>query len=101
MSGVFDDDLLDDKENNENQDRYSKMSKGARLLKEFKEVSMTPALEYLMHTRKEKVKFDVDDDFSKMQETQGTKATSGPMDMMRTSAGRGTKASGLSGAIVD
>ena len=77
------------------------MSKGARLLKEFKEVPMTPALEFLMHTRKEKVKFDVDDDFNKMQETQGTKATSGPMDMMRTSAGRGTKSSGLSGAIVD
>ena len=42
------------------------MSRGARLLKEFKEVPMTPALEFLMHTRREKVKFDVDEDFRQM-----------------------------------
>ena len=102
ISGVFDDDLLDDKENEgENRDKYSKMSRGARLLKEFKPVSMTPALEFLMNTRKEKVKFDVEEDFRNMQETQGTKATSGPMDMMKSGGGRGTKASGLSGTIVD
>ena len=66
ISGVFDDDMLDDKENNENQDRFGRMSKGARLLKEFKEVPMTPALEFLMNTRREKVKFDVEDDFRNM-----------------------------------
>ena len=30
---------------------------------------MTPALEFLMKTRKEKVKFDVEEDFRNMQET--------------------------------
>ena len=48
-----------------------------------------------METRKEKVKFDVDDDFRNMQET---KATSGPMDMMRGSGMK--KASGFSTQIV-
>jgi len=102
VSGVFDDDLLDDKDNPDNKDRFGgKMSRGARLLQEFKEVPMTPELNYLMNTRREKVKFDVEEDFKNMQETQGTKATSGAMDLMRTSVGRGTKASGLSGQIVD
>lgn len=36
------------------------MSRGARLLKEFKEVPMTPALEFLMQTRKGKIESDVD-----------------------------------------
>ena len=63
-----------------------KMSRGAKLLKEFKQVPMTPALEFLMKTRRQKVEFDVDDDFRQMQET---KATSGPADFMRSSgAGR-------------
>ena len=52
----------DDEEKEE--DRFGrKMSRGARLLKEFKEVPMTQALEYLMKTRKEKVEQDVEDDF--------------------------------------
>lgn len=42
------------------------MSRGARLLKEFKEVPMTPALEFLMHTRRQKVEFDVAEDFRQM-----------------------------------
>lgn len=62
---------------------------------------MTPELQFLMHTRREKVKFDVEEDFRNMQETQGTRATSGNMDMMRTTAGRGTKTSGFSAGIVD
>lgn len=98
MSGVFDDDLLDEKDNEENQGRFGKLSRGARLLKEFKEVPMTPALDFLMNTRKDKVSFDVDEDFRNMQET---KATSGPMDGMRSMGGRGTKSSGLSAPIVD
>ena len=74
------------------------MSRGARLLREFKEVTMTPALEFLMNTRKQKVEFDVQDDFRNMQET---KATSGA-DMMRSSQGFGrSKASGVSAPIVD
>ena len=87
VSGVFDDDE-DDEKDNENEGRFGKMSRGARLLKEFKEVTMTPALDYLMNTRKEKVSFDVDEDFRNMQET---KATSGTMGMMGTAGGRGTK----------
>ena len=68
------------------------MSRGARLLREFKEVTMTPALDFLMNTRKQKVEFDVNDDFRNMQDT---KATSGA-DMMRSSQGMGrSKASGL------
>lgn len=60
VSGVFDDDLLDGaKEENQDQGRFGKMSRGARLLREFKEVPMTPALEFLMNTRKQKVEFDV------------------------------------------
>jgi len=59
---------------------------------------MTPALEYLMNTRKNKVEFDVEDDFRQMQET---KATSGGMDAMRSSGMRGGKASGISAPIVD
>ncbi len=60
-SGLLDDDLVDEQD----QGRFSvsKMSRGARLLKEFKPVTMTPALEYLMNTRKHKVEFDVDEDF--------------------------------------
>jgi len=42
------------------------MSRGARLLKEFKEVPMTQALEYLLNTRKSKVEFDVENDFRQM-----------------------------------
>ena len=62
-------------------------------------MTMTPALEFLMNTRKEKVSFDVDEDFRNMQETKAT--SGGHMDMMRSSGGRGTKASGLSAPIVD
>jgi hypothetical protein len=73
------------------------MSRGARLLKEFKEVPMTPALEFLMNTRKQKVDFDVEDDFRGMRETG---ATSG-VDNMRSSGTRGKGASGISAPIVD
>jgi len=73
------------------------MSRGARLLKEFKEVSMTPALEFLMNTRKQKVEFDVEDDFKGMRETG---ASSGA-DMMRSSGMRGKGSSGLTAPIVD
>jgi len=66
-------------------------------LKEFKEVPMTPALEFLMNTRKQKVDFDVEDDFRGMRETG---ATSGA-DMMRSSGMRGKGASGISAPIVD
>ena len=71
VSGTFDDDLLDERGENDGEgkeDRFGggRMSKGARLLKEFKEVPMTPALEFLMKTRKEKVKFDVEEDFRNM-----------------------------------
>ena len=49
------------------EDRFGrKMSRGARLLKEFKEVPMTQALEFLMNTRKQKVEFDVENDFRQM-----------------------------------
>lgn len=49
------------------EDRFGrKMSRGARLLKEFKEVPMTQALEFLMNTRKQKVDFDVENDFRQM-----------------------------------
>ena len=71
------------------------MSRGARLLQEFKPVSMTPQLEYLMKTRKDKAKFDVDEDFKIMQET---KASSGQVDMMRASGLK--KSSGLN-LVVD
>jgi len=36
--------MFDDKEEEAEAGRYGKMSRGARLLKEFKEVPMTPAL---------------------------------------------------------
>ena len=75
--------------------RYAKMSRGARLLQEFKPVTMTPALEYLMKTRKDKVNFDVDEDFKNMQ--QDTQATSGNMDMMKTSLSK-KKGTGFSAA---
>ena len=78
--------------------RYAKMSRGARLLQEFKPVTMTPALEYLMKTRKDKVNFDVDEDFKNMQ--QDTQATSGNMDMMKTSLSK-KKGTGFSAALVD
>lgn len=66
-SGTFDDDLNDDQENQKEQGgRFGRMSRGARLLKEFKEVPMTPALEFLMHTRRQKVEFDVEDGFRQM-----------------------------------
>ena len=94
-SGILDDEDVDQQELNK---FGGKMSRGARLLKEFKQVPMTPALEYLMNTRKNKVEFDVEDDFRQMQET---KATSGGMDAMRSSGMRGGKASGISAPIVD
>ena len=51
---IGEDEGEDDEDKEE--DRFGrKMSRGARLLKEFKEVPMTQALEYLMKTRKEKV----------------------------------------------
>lgn len=49
------------------EDRFGrKMSRGARLLKEFKEVPMSQALDFLMNTRKQKVEFDVESDFRQM-----------------------------------
>ena len=87
----------DDKE----EDRFGrKMSRGARLLKEFKEVPMTQALEYLMKTRRQKVEEDVENDFRNMQDTRATSA--GGMDMMRSSAGlKSGKAPIMAGQIVD
>ena len=59
---TFDDGEQDD---DQEEDRFGrKMSRGARLLKEFKEVPMTPALDFLMNTRKQKVKEDVENDFT-------------------------------------
>lgn len=85
MSRTFDDDMLDDKENALENNRFGgKMSRGARLLKEFKEVPMTPALDFLINTRKSKVAFDVEDDFRGMRETG---ATSSGLDKMRSSSG--------------
>ncbi len=48
---------------------------------------MTPALEYLMNTRKHKVEFDVDEDFRQMQETKATSGAMGGM-MGGTSSGQ-------------
>lgn len=45
---------------------------------------MTPALEFLISTRKNKVAFDVEEDFRGMRETG---ATSSGLDKMRSSAG--------------
>jgi len=90
VSRTFD----DDDEEAEEGGRFIKMSRGARLLKEFKEVPMTPALQFLMETRKHKVEFDVEDDFRQMQET---KATSGVMDHGMRSSGMKGK-SGVSAA---
>lgn len=88
VSRTFDDDDLDDKENalDNNNSRYGggRMSRGARLLKEFKEVPMTPALDFLINTRKSKVAFDVEEDFRGMRETG---ATSSGLDKMRSSGG--------------
>jgi len=50
-----------------------------------------------METRKNKVEFDVEDDFRNMQET---KATSGAMDGMRSSGMKG-KGTGSTAPIVD
>ena len=71
-----DDENEDDEDKEE--DRFGrKMSRGARLLKEFKEVPMTAALEFLLNTRKHKVEHDVETDFSKMQDTRATSAVGG------------------------
>jgi len=59
---------------------------------------MNPALEFLVKTRRQKVEFDVEDDFRQMQET---KASSGHPDAMRASGMGRSKASGMTGAIVD
>mmetsp|Transcript_20429 Transcript_20429/g.27606 ORF Transcript_20429/g.27606 Transcript_20429/m.27606 type:complete len:120 (+) Transcript_20429:968-1327(+) len=62
FAGTFDEG--DEEEDDQDEDRFGrKMSRGARLLKEFKEVTMTPALDFLMNTRKHKVEFDVENDF--------------------------------------
>ena len=65
QSNVFDDDASEDEEE---QNRFGggKMSRGARLLREFKEVPMTPALEYLMKTRRQKITEEVEDAFGSM-----------------------------------
>ena len=60
FSATFDDDPVDAAEKAADQNRYGKISRGARLLKEFKEVPMNPALEFLVQTRKSKIEFDVD-----------------------------------------
>ena len=62
---------------------------------------MTPALEFLMNTRKQKVEFDVEENFRNMG--ADTRATSGPMDFMRQSATAKGKqsASGFSSGFVD
>lgn len=62
---------------------------------------MTPALEFLLKTRKEKVNLEVEDDFAKMQETSAT--TAGVLDPMRSSAGfgRSKKSSLAATALLD
>ena len=63
FTGTFDDG--EGEEDDQEEDRFGrKMSRGARLLKEFKEVPMTPALDFLLNTRKQKVEFDVENDFN-------------------------------------
>ena len=57
---------LSDKENDDvNKERKSRRQ---RLLAEFEEVKMTPALELLIKTRKAKITTDVEDDFNTMQQ---------------------------------
>ena len=98
MSRTFDQDESDnDNAQENNKFVMSRMSRGARLLKEFKEVPITPALEFLMNTRKQKVEFDVEDDFRGMRETG---ASSGA-DMMRSSGMKGRGTSGVVAPIVD
>lgn len=98
MSRTFDEDESDnDNAQENNKFAMSRMSRGARLLKEFKEVPITPALEFLMNTRKQKVEFDVEDDFRGMRETG---ASSGA-DMMRSSGMKGKGTSGVVAPIVD
>lgn len=45
-------------------------SRRSRLLAEFDEVKMTPALEVLINTRKNKITQDVEEDFMNMQQKQ-------------------------------
>ncbi len=87
FSATFDDDGLDGVEGrglSGDHGRYGKMSRGARLLKEFKEVPMNPALEFLVQTRKNKIETDVNDDFRNMQETKASTNNPG-LDLMRGS----------------
>ena len=57
---------LSDKENDDI-NLTSKGGRRSRLLAEFDEVKMTPALEMLINTRKTKISQDVEDDFTNMQ----------------------------------
>lgn len=85
-------------ESNTGENRFgTKISRGARLLKEFREVPMTPALEFLTKTRRQKVEFDVEDDFRQMQETKAT--SGGHLDMMRSSGMAKSKTAGITGPI--
>ena len=55
-----------DKENDDS-NMVGKGDRRSRLLAEFDDVKMTPALEMLIKTRKMKVSQDVEDDFNSMQ----------------------------------
>ena len=63
---MFDDDASEDEEEQNRFGGGKSMSRGARLLREFKEVPMTPALEYLMKTRRQKITEEVEDAFGSM-----------------------------------
>ena len=63
---------LNDSSDKENLDENlpSRVGRRQRLLAEFEEVKMTPALEMLINTRQNKITQDVEDDFTSMQQKQ-------------------------------
>lgn len=80
---------LSDKENDDI-NLTSKGGRRSRLLAEFDEVKMTPALEMLINTRKTKISQDVEDDFTSMQQKQ--LGFGGPVGTL--AKGKGTAGSG-------
>ena len=75
---------LSDKENDDI-NLTTKGGRRSRLLAEFDDVKMTPALEMLIHTRKNKINQDVEDDFTNMQQKQ--LGFGGPTGMFAKSKG--------------
>ena len=79
-----------DKENDDN-NGAGKGDRRSRLLAEFDDVKMTPALEELIRTRKQKVGQDVEDDFTSMQQKQlGINAMKKPSNQMKQTGGFST-----------